>query len=154
MGRVLRFTLISAWLLPGFGFTARTSSSTGAPQFSCNSVDSLIKLSASGDSKALDGLKRLIRQYSIGGETSGHDADCLRAIARGALALGKHISDPDSVLVGDEREWRSEAVRALWRAIAMEPRDTWSMERLEDLAPYPHIWKSPEEELAILSAAS
>jgi len=36
----------------------------------------------------------------------------------------------------------------------MEPRDTWSMERLEDLAPYPHIWKSPEEELAILSAAS
>lgn len=120
----------------------------GLPQ-----IDSLVSALASGGARTRERLSEVVRQSSFGDETGHRDAPAARAVARGALVLAGHISDPDVVLSGTEREWRSTIVRALWQAIDLEPTDTWSLERLEELAPYPHLWQSPQKELAALTKA-
>lgn len=122
-------------------------------QSDASTIDSLVEKLPTMGSGARARLSATLRSVSFGDEIGQRDSRLAKAIARGALALSGPPSDPDAVLHGDEREWRPYAVRALWQATSLDPRDVWSMERLEDLAPYPHIWNSPEAELRTLTTA-
>jgi hypothetical protein len=115
-------------------------------------LDALVARVESGDRAARDALGALTgpllaytAEHRVGGEFA-------HATARAALAMAAPLSPPEHAVSGDERRWRTGAVRTLRQALAVDSGDVWAAERLEAITPYPYVWLDAEKEFQHLRA--
>jgi hypothetical protein len=117
-------------------------------------TDALLARAEQGDRSALHDAESLAWQWiKLVAEKGNLDPVSARAMARTMLAV-EGVPQADHLASLDERPFRAAALHALEMALAQDSADAWSVTQLEHLAPYPFIWRDPDQELVVLRVLS
>ena len=120
-------------------------------------TDALLARAEQGDKSALHDAEALGWQWIKLVAAQGRlDPVSARAMARTICSRWKaeclqadHLATVEGAAVSE-----AAAVHALEMALAQDSADAWSAAQLEHLAPYPFIWRDPDQELAVLRVLS
>lgn len=115
-------------------------------------LDSLSARLQNGDESVRRRIESMVRPLLISANERSLHGEIAHRVASFALLLAEPISPPENAPTRREIDWRRPAVRILLRALADDSGDVWSAGRLEQLTPYPYVWRAPQKELEQLRA--